>query len=82
MVSGESAVVENASFLFQLLYIPYEILHWRYISKFIQLRMVVVYRRDSSCEDIRFMQNCRYSWGVAGYGHQMRLVSSKVAISA
>jgi len=40
MVSNESAVVENASFLFDRCIIPYEVPHWLYISKFTRLRAV------------------------------------------
>jgi len=45
-----SAVVENASFLFRSLglYLPYEVPHWLYISKFTRLRMVS-WRQHGSC---------------------------------
>jgi len=40
VVSNESAVAENASFLFRSLYLPYAVHHWLYISKFTWLRAV------------------------------------------
>jgi len=47
-VSNASAVVENATFLFRSLYLPHEVYHWLYISKFTRLR--AVYRRQhGSC---------------------------------
>jgi len=38
VVSNESAVVENAIFLCRSLYLPYEVPHWLYKSKFTRLR--------------------------------------------
>ena len=49
MLSNASAVVENASFLFRSLYLPYEIPHWLYISKFTRLR-TVFRRQHGSCK--------------------------------
>ena len=37
-MSNASAVVENGSFLFRSLYLPYEVPHWLYMSKFTRLR--------------------------------------------
>ena len=39
-MSSESAVIENASFLFRALYLPYEVPHWLYMPKFTWLRAV------------------------------------------
>ena len=48
VVSNESAVVENASFFFRSLCLPYEVRHWLYISKFTRLR-AVFRRQHGSC---------------------------------
>jgi len=40
VMSNENAVVESASFLFRSLYLPHEVRHWLYISKFTRLRAV------------------------------------------
>jgi len=50
-VSSESAVIENASFFFRSLYLPYEVHHWLYISKFTRLR-AVSRRQHGSCKTI------------------------------
>jgi len=67
VVSDESAVVENASFLHRSLYlpVPYEVPHWLHISKFTRFRAVpcdsmalvlFVYRRVLwSTKDMRVM---------------------------
>jgi len=51
VVSNASAVVENASFLFRSLYLPYEVPHWIYISKFTRLFFIrtVSRRQHGSC---------------------------------
>jgi len=41
VVSYDSAVVENATFLLRSLYLPYEVSYWLYISKFTRLRAVM-----------------------------------------
>jgi len=49
MVSNESGVVENASFSPSIaIYLPYEVPHWLYISKFTRLR-AVSRRQHGSC---------------------------------
>ena len=48
VVTNESAVVENASFLLRSLHFPYEIPHWLCISKFTRLRTVSL-RLHGSC---------------------------------
>jgi len=45
-----SAVVENVTFLCRSLYLPYEVPHWLYISKFTRLR-AVSRRQHGSCNN-------------------------------
>ena len=66
VVSNASAFVENASFLFRSLYLPHEVPHWLYISKFTRLR--TVFRRQHG--------SCPYRWLVGALIRRCGMMNS------
>ena len=68
------ALVENASFLLRSLYLPYEVPHWLYISKFTRLR-AVSRRQHGSCYN-SWENDVVCSWFLLSYLVSLQLTKS------